>query len=128
MDAAWTVRKRFGGGLRQSGIIAAGALFGLEHHRDRLVEDHANATRFANAVAAAPAAHVVPPDTNIVMIDLPAPSDRGGRRPRRGRARSLVSVWTATRIRVVTHLDVDTRLERRRGRADDPCREVLERG
>src|SRR5829696_6103254 len=50
IDAAWTARKRLGGALRQSGILAAAALFGIEHHRARLIEDHANAARFAAAV------------------------------------------------------------------------------
>jgi len=125
MDRAWHARKRLGGGLRQSGIIAAGALFGVDHHRDRLTIDHANATRFANAVADAGGARVVPPQTNIVMIDLPS------RVPAADVARDsasrglLVSVWTATRVRVVTHLDVD---ENGVDEAARIMREVLERG
>src|SRR5688572_1512068 len=106
IDAAWTARKRLGGGLRQSGIIAAAALFGIEHNRDRLQGDHANASRLARAVDSAGGARVVPPHTNIVMIDLP------NRLPAPDVARQLasrgllVSVWTPTRIRTVTHLDV----------------------
>jgi threonine aldolase len=105
MESAWSARKRLGGGLRQSGIIAAGALFGIENHRERLPLDHANAARFASAVDGAGGARVVPPDTNIVMIDLPPPltaADAARRTAERG---LLVSVWTASRIRVVTHLD-----------------------
>jgi threonine aldolase len=102
----WRIRKRFGGAMRQSGMIAAGALYGLEHHYDRLAEDHVNARAFAKIVDGAGDAQVVPPDTNIVMIDLPD-----------GRAAApvvkacaadgvLFSAWSATRIRAVTHMDV----------------------
>ncbi len=72
MRTAWEARKRFGGGMRQSGIIAAGALYGLENNLARLPDDHLHARRFAEIVAEAKDATVVPPDTNIVMVDLPA--------------------------------------------------------
>ena len=125
MDAAWTFRKRLGGALRQSGIIAAGALFGLEQHRDRLADDHANAARFAKAVAGARGATVVSPDTNIVMVDLRLPltaADVARAAAARG---LLVSVWTSSRIRVVTHLNV-TAAEI--DEAASILREVLDRG
>ena len=125
MDAAWTFRKRLGGALRQSGIIAAGALFGLEQHRDRLADDHANAARFAKAVAGATGATVVSPDTNIVMVDLRLPltaADVARAAAARG---LLVSVWTSSRIRVVTHLNV-TAAEI--DEAASILREVLDRG
>jgi threonine aldolase len=125
MTAAWSARKRLGGGLRQSGIIAGGALSGLEHNRERLTIDHANAARFARAIGDAGGARVVPPDTNIVMIDLP----EGRSAPDVARAAAerglLVSVWTASRIRVVTHLDAS------QDDADEAAhimRDVLERG
>ena len=106
IDAAWTVRKRLGGGLRQSGIIAAGALFGIEHNRARLQEDHTNAARLASALGSAGGARVVPPDTNIVMIDLPERTTAPDVARQVANRGLLVSVWTPTRIRTVTHLDV----------------------
>ena len=124
MDAAWSARKRLGGALRQSGILAAAALFGIEHHRARLIEDHANAARFAAAVAGAGVIAVVPPQTNIVMIDLPSPSaaDVARRLALRG---LLVSVWAPVRLRAVTHLDVSaTEIDE----AAAILREALERG
>lgn len=50
MADAWATRKRFGGGMRQSGILAAGALHAIEHHRSRLSEDHEHARLFASSV------------------------------------------------------------------------------
>ena len=106
MADARVVRRRFGGGMRQSGVIAAAALHGLEHHRERLVEDHARARALAAAVHGAAGALVVPPDTNIVMIDLPSPvAARVAARAAEQGVR--VSIWSATRLRAVTHLDVD---------------------
>jgi threonine aldolase len=101
---AHRVRKRFGGGMRQSGILAAAALHALQHHYDRLAEDHASASYFAQVVDGAAGVQVVRPDTNIVMIDLPQPraaavvaraADLGVR----------ITEWHPARVRAVTHLD-----------------------
>ena len=98
------VRKRFGGGMRQSGILAAGALHGIEHHMARLAEDHEAARYLAHVVDGVGGATVVLPDTNIVMIDLPTP--RAADVVARAKALGvLVSAWTPSRIRAVTHLD-----------------------
>jgi threonine aldolase len=106
MEVAWTARKLFGGAMRQSGIIAAGALYGVEHHIERLVHDHDNARALARAIDGAGGASVVPPDTNIVMIDLAS-----GQSPAEIAAAAreedvLISEWSPTRLRLVTHLDV----------------------
>ncbi|MBC7840670.1 MAG: aminotransferase class I/II-fold pyridoxal phosphate-dependent enzyme [Gemmatimonadaceae bacterium] len=106
IDAAWEVRKRFGGGMRQAGIIAAAALHGVHQHLSRLHLDHDNARTFAHLVAGAGGARVVAPDTNIVMFDL-----RAGQRvaPVVAAARAAgvaISDWSPTRIRAVFHLDV----------------------
>jgi threonine aldolase len=105
---AHMVRKRLGGGMRQSGILAAAALHALDAHLARLPEDHANARRFADRVEGAGGARVVPPDTNIVMIDLPAgvTSTDVAARARDGGV--LISPWSLTRVRAVAHLDADT--------------------
>ena len=106
MQAAWEARKRFGGGMRQSGIIAAGALYGLENNLSRLGEDHLHARRFAAIVSEANTASVVPPETNIVMIDLPSTTD-AMTFAKDAMARGVrVSVWNASRVRTVMHLDV----------------------
>ncbi len=67
------IRKMLGGGMRQVGIVASGALYALEHHRERLAEDHVNARRLAEGVAAVPGLEVnlAEVQTNIVMIRTP---------------------------------------------------------
>ncbi len=107
MEDATVVRRRLGGAMRQSGVLAAAALHAIEHHRERLVEDHANARLLGGLVDGAGGARVVPPDTNIVMIDLPRP-DAGAVAARLAAVGVRVAVWTPTRLRAVTHLDVGT--------------------
>lgn len=103
---AYEVRKRLGGGMRQAGILAAAALHGVTQHLVRLADDHAAARRFADLVqAAVPNARVIPPDTNIVMIDLP-PAVQAADVVAAAKARGvLLSQWHATRVRAVWHLD-----------------------
>jgi len=106
MQTAWTARKLFGGAMRQSGILAAAALFGLEHQFDRLADDHAHARQLARALDGAGNSRVVPPDTNIVMIDLPDGHSASKVAAAAREQDVLVSEWTPTRLRLVTHLDV----------------------
>jgi threonine aldolase len=107
VERARRFRKMWGGGTRQAGILAAAALYALEHHRARLAEDHANAKRFAAIVAAAPGARIdlAGVETNIVNVDLDDPllADDVTRR-----ARALGLALNATgprRMRAVMHLD-----------------------
>ncbi|MCA9119070.1 MAG: low specificity L-threonine aldolase [Planctomycetaceae bacterium] len=109
-------RKCFGGGMRQVGIIGAGALYAMENHRERLKEDHANAQILADAVRATDGIRLLTPevDTNIVFIEV---------EPSLGTAADLVTLMqqqgvltlaiTPTRVRAVTHLDVDEQALRR---------------
>ena len=104
IERAVRVRRRLGGGMRQSGILAAAALHGIEHHMARLADDHASARYLAQAIDGIGGVRVVSPDTNIVMIDLPSPcaSDVVARARSHG---VLISHWHASRVRAVTHLD-----------------------
>lgn len=103
----WSVRKRFGGGMRQSGILAAGALHGLDAHLARLPEDHERARELAALVQGAGGARVVPPDTNIVMVDLP-PTIRAAELCSRAAEHDVfIAPWSPVRVRAVTHLDVN---------------------
>lgn len=106
IDRARRFRKQFGGGMRQSGIIAAGALYALEHHRARLVEDHANARRLAEGLADCPGIEVdiTTVETNIVFIKVTAmpASELSARLKSAG----VLANASGNQIRVVTHLDV----------------------
>src|SRR6476661_6236324 len=105
---AHMVRKRLGGGMRQSGILAAAALHALDAHMERLPEDHANARLFADRVDGAAGARVVPPDTNIVMIDLPDGVTSGAVVAMAKQDGVLITPWSASRVRAVAHRDADT--------------------
>lgn len=107
MREGWMVRKRFGGGMRQSGFLAAAVLYALDAHMDRLADDHARARRFAKAVDGVKGMRVVMPDTNIVMIDLPPGSEASAVSERAATQGVLISAWTRTRLRAVFHMDVD---------------------
>jgi len=101
-------RKVFGGGMRQAGIIAAAALYALDHNIERLAEDHANARRLAEGLAATPGITLDPAavETNIVYFDLdPAIGAEAFCRALHDAGVWMLSV-SATRVRAVTHLDV----------------------
>lgn len=100
-----TLRRRLGGGMRQSGLLAAAALFALDHHLDRLGEDHEHARRFAAALSSHPAFEVVQPETNIVMLDLHALEARVAQEALRG-AGVRLSVFGPRRLRAVMHLGI----------------------
>ena len=106
MEIAWTARKLFGGAMRQSGVLAAAVLYALDHHMDRLVDDHANAKTIARIVDGAGGARVVDPDTNIVMVDMPTGRDSAPIVAAAKAENVWISHWSDTRIRMVTHLDI----------------------
>ncbi|MAT70695.1 MAG: low-specificity L-threonine aldolase [Planctomycetaceae bacterium] len=109
IERARRLRKALGGGMRQAGILAAAALYALEHHVDRLAEDHAHAKRLGEIISACQGLTLDPPrvDTNIVIFrvdeqlgtaaDLVAKLDKAG-----------VAMYAIApqKVRLVTHLDV----------------------
>ena len=104
---AWEIRKRLGGGMRQSGVLAAAALYALDHHLNRLAEDHANARLLAERLAGCRAVRPSIPETNIVMIDLVREGETAEVViPKLAQAGVLVVPFGARRLRAVTHLDV----------------------
>ena len=106
-ERAWEIRKRLGGGMRQSGILAAAALYALDHNLTRIGEDHANATRLAELVSDHPAIRPSTPETNIVMLDLTRERDTAERViPALAAEGVRVVPFGAKRLRAVTHLDV----------------------
>jgi threonine aldolase len=105
IEEAWRWKQMLGGAMRQSGILAAGCLYALDHHVDRLAEDHANAQRLSRGLAELDGVEIAPEtvQTNIVVFAVPD-------------ARALVDAVAGQvelttidrrRIRAVTHLDVD---------------------
>ena len=105
--AAWEVRKRLGGGMRQSGVLAAAGLYALEHHLPGLAKDHEHARLLAGRLADCRAVRVETPETNIVMIDLVRDADMADAVTRRLAAVGvLVGPYGPKRLRAVTHRDV----------------------
>ena len=92
------LRKRVGGGLRQAGIFAAAGAYALDHHLQRMAEDHESAKKLAAAVPLGWHA----PETNILLADVPQAASLVAAARKEG---LLISAVSATRIRAVTHLD-----------------------
>jgi threonine aldolase len=110
IDEARLLRRRFGGAMRQAGILAAAGLYALEHHRERLVADHENARSLAALAAGIDGIGVTPPETNIVMFDLLHPDWTAADFVRRLAEQGvLFTEFSRRRLRAVTHLDVDER-------------------
>jgi threonine aldolase len=109
IEEAWVFKQRFGGAMRQAGIIAAAGIYALEHHVERLAEDHERARRLACGLAELPGIAVDADrvETNIVIFDVRGTGLTGeefGRRTLRAGVR--FSVLGPTLVRAVTHLDV----------------------
>ena len=106
IEEAWRYKQMLGGAMRQAGMIAAAALYALDHHVDRLAEDHANARRLAGGLAELPQVSIDPAavETNIVIFEVPDALATCGALWEQGV--QLVPL-DARRIRAVTHLDVD---------------------
>ena len=102
--AAHRWRKMVGGGMRQAGVVAAAAIYALEHHVERLAEDHALAARLAEGLQGLPGLDVEPPQTNIVFADLEGERAPGLMEHLKSRGVLATGLY---RLRFVTHLDVD---------------------
>jgi threonine aldolase len=103
------LRKMFGGGMRQAGILAAAGLYALEHNVARLAEDHAHAKRLAEALAGLPGVRINPThvETNIVVLDVSETRRSADELLALLKAEGLLLVpLTTTTLRAVTHLDV----------------------
>jgi threonine aldolase len=108
MEEGWRLRRRLGGGMRQAGLLAAGALFALERNLDRLSDDHRRAATLAAGAGSIQGLLADAPETNIVMIDV---LDGQLSIPAVLAALADEGVWMTQfgerRIRAVTHLDVE---------------------
>lgn len=110
MDEARVWRKRYGAGMRQVGILAAAGLHALEHHLERLADDHARAARFAAACAEAAPTSVdaATVETNIVVLDVGAAGWQAADFVEALLAHGIRTYAVGPgRVRAVWHLDVD---------------------
>ena len=108
IEAATGWKFRVGGAMRQAGVLAAAGLFALDHHIDRLAEDHAHARRLAGALARLPWARIDPAavETNILHVTTTVPAAAIVAAAARQGLR--IGAEGPERLRLVTHLDVDS--------------------
>jgi len=106
---AWRQKQMLGGSMRQSGVIAAAALYALDHNWNRLAEDHENARRLAEGIANIKGLEIDAPrmETNLVFFEVKKPGWTSAKLMEACKKRGVgLGANTATRIRAVTHLDV----------------------
>ena len=107
IQEAWRWKHQFGGAMRQAGIIAAGAVYALNHHVERLAEDNENAQILARGLAEIEGIVVEPVETNLIFFDVAGMGISAEAFNALLRERGLrISVLGKTRGRAVTHLDV----------------------
>jgi threonine aldolase len=115
---AVTARRRFGGAMRQSGILAAAGLYALDHNVARLAEDHANARLFAERIAGLPGIRLdlATVQSNIVIWEMAADAPDATTIVTKAKAAGvLISALGAHTVRAVTHLDVSAEQCRQAG-------------
>jgi threonine aldolase len=96
-------RKMAGGGMRQAGVLAAAVLHALDHHIDRLADDHAHARQLAEGLMGLSGVTVQPPQTNILFVDLAPHKAAGAVERLRGAGILCTGLY---KLRLVTHLDI----------------------
>ena len=106
IDEAWRWKQRLGGAMRQAGLCAAGCLYALDNHVERLADDHANAKALARGLAQMQGIKVETPDTNLVFFDPSGTGVAAGEVVKRARMEGVQLSMLGGRIRACTHLDV----------------------
>jgi threonine aldolase len=107
---SWRHKQMMGGSMRQSGVIAAAALYALEHNWDRLAEDHDNARYLSDGIANIKGLEIEVPrmETNLVFFEVTKPGWTAAKLVDACKERGVgIGANTGTRIRAVTHLDVN---------------------
>ena len=108
IDRAWRWKQRLGGALRQAGMNAASCLHALDHHVERLADDHANASALARGLQQIEGITLDAPETNLVFFSVEGLHTTAPAFAKALRDRGiLVSVMGPHRVRACTHLDVD---------------------
>jgi threonine aldolase len=101
------IRKVFGGGMRQAGMLAAAGSYALDHHIDRLAEDHDHARRIAAALERKSfIRRVIPVETNIIIAETEAPTTPKAFVAAMAAQGILLFAVSRERFRIVTHLDI----------------------
>ena len=106
IDEVWRWKQRLGGSMRQSGICAAACLHALDHHVDRLADDHANARTLARGLSQISGMEVQQPETNLVFFTPDGAGVSGEKMVGALRQRGVLLAMMDGRIRACTHLDV----------------------
>jgi threonine aldolase len=106
IDEVWRWKQRLGGSMRQAGICAAACTFALDHHVDRLAEDHANARALARGLTQIAGVEVQEPETNLVFFRPDGAGITGEGMVAALRKRGVLLAMMDGRIRACTHLDV----------------------
>jgi len=106
IDEVWRWKQRLGGSMRQAGICAAACVYALDHHVDRLADDHTNARALARGLSQINGIEVQQPETNLVFFNPDGAGVRGERMVADLRQRGVLLAMMDGRIRACTHLDV----------------------
>ena len=106
IDDVWRWKQRLGGSMRQSGVVAAACIYALDHHVDRLADDHANARALARGLSQIDGIEVQAPETNLVFFRPDGAGVPGDRMVAELRKRGVTLAMMDGRIRACTHLDV----------------------
>jgi threonine aldolase len=106
IDEVWRWKQRLGGAMRQAGICAAACVYALDHHVDRLAEDHANARALARGLSQIAGIEVQQAETNLVFFKPDGAGVPGERMVAELRKRGVLLAMMDGRIRACTHLDV----------------------
>ncbi len=107
IDAVWQWKQRLGGSMRQAGICAAACVYALDHHVDRLADDHANARALARGLSQIAGIEVQEPETNLVFFKPDGAGIAGDKMVAALRQRGVTLAMMDGRIRACTHLDVN---------------------
>ena len=106
IDEVWRWKQRLGGSMRQAGTCAAACVYALDHHIDRLAEDHANARALARGLSQIAGIEVQHPETNLVFFNPDGAGISGQKLVDSLRQRGVLLAMMDGRIRACTHLDV----------------------
>jgi threonine aldolase len=106
IDEVWRWKQRLGGSMRQAGICAAACTYALDHHVDRLAEDHANARALARGLAQIAGIEVQEPETNLVFFKPDGTGVNGDAMVSALHKHGVLLAMMDGRIRACTHLDV----------------------